>query len=141
MCCYHGAHLSRAALRVEIVPSTVLVVQLWLGVRIRPYGSIGVNSTVFLLNILHLCLIHMLDLLNSLRLLLDGYLRRHLLRANRRLHRHAGLEGHTGCGVSACLWGLHGALTSVRMTMVGRWCKDGAERRRLLCLMEVFQEL
>lgn len=36
VCCYHGAHLSRAALRVEVVPSTVLVVQLWLGVRIRP---------------------------------------------------------------------------------------------------------
>ncbi len=26
------------------------------------------------------------------------------------LHRHAGLEGHVGRGVSACLWGLHGAL-------------------------------
>lgn len=30
------------------------------------HGSIGVNAVVFLLNILHLCLIHMLDLLNSL---------------------------------------------------------------------------
>lgn len=36
VCCYHGAHLSRATLRVEVVPSAVLVVQLRLGVRIRP---------------------------------------------------------------------------------------------------------
>lgn len=42
-------------------------------------------------------------------LLLDGHLRRHLLATDRRLHRHAGLEGHVGRGVSAGLWGLHGA--------------------------------
>lgn len=32
----HGAHLSRTALRIEVVPGAVLVVQLRLAVRIRP---------------------------------------------------------------------------------------------------------
>lgn len=42
-------------------------------------------------------------------LLLDGHLSGHLLGGNSRLHRHTGLEGHRGRGVSASLWGLHGA--------------------------------
>lgn len=48
-------------------------------------------------------------------LLLDGHLSGHLLGSySRLLHRHAGLEGHCGRGVSASLWGLHGAYIGVK---------------------------